>query len=614
MRLSKSVSKNATSLYVIESTYIHGKRSTRTVESLGTLEQLSKEHEDPIAWAEEHVRELNAKQRKEREESKSKSEVILKLNAAKQIPRDTRFTFNGGYLFLQKLFYDYELDTACSVCQENTGTKYNLAEIFSSLICSRILNPGSILKSFEFAKRRIEPPTFELHDVYRAASLLAKNSDFLQERLYTVTKEKETRHDRIMYYDCTNYYFETEEEDELRKYSSAGKEHRPNPIVGMGLMMDEDGIPLACSIYPGNQNEKMTLTPLEERIEKDYKHSTFILCTDAGLCSGPMKKFNSGKNKAFITVQPIKQLSVANQEWALSPDGWKMVGGSSTATYSLDDINRIEEEAKANGEHSIYYDKKFYKSKNDVIEIDLDKKGPDGEKLYDHVSQIIYFTYSLKFRDYLRNVRNGQIERAVRKFGEDFEKNSKGKKKSPKYGQNDYRRFIESVNFTDTGELAEHTTYRVKEELIQYEEKYDGFYAVATNLGDPIEVILDINKKRWEIEECFRISKDILDSRPVFVSREDRIRAHFLVCFFALTFFRFLEKKLSTPDRKYTAYEIISQLREMDFYAHSGSGYIPTYTRTDLTDRLHQVFGFRTDYEIIPLKSMKKIVQKSKGI
>ena len=596
MRLSKSVSKNATSLYVIESTYIHGKRSTRTVEALGTLEQLSKEHDDPIAWAKEHIRELNEKQKKERELNSSKSEVLIKLNSGKSISKDTRYIFNGGYLFIQSLFYRFGLDAACKVCQEKSNSKYNLSDILLNMVCSRILNPGSVQKSFQFADKKIEKPTFEQHDMYRALSLLAQNSDYLQERLYTGSNDTEARKGNVLYYDCTNYYFEIENEDELRKYSSAGKEHRPNPIVGMGLMMDEEGIPLACTVYPGNQNEKKTLTPLEERIEKDFKHSKFILCTDAGLCSNPIKLFNSRNDRAFITVQPIKKLTNDTQEWALRPDGWKMIGDDKI--YSLDDINRMEEEAVAQGKHSVFYESIFYKPKKDIIEIEKGK----GE--YDYVDQTIYFTYSLKYRDYLRNVRNGQVERAIRKLGNG---------KTQKFRQNDYRRFIESVSLTDAGELAENITYRIREDLLEYEEKYDGFYAVATNLNDPIESILSINKKRWEIEECFRISKDILASRPVYVSREDRIKAHFLVCCIALTLFRFLEKKLSTPERHYTPCEIISQLREMNFYASSGNGYIPTYTRTDFTDRLHQVFGFRTDFEIIPLKSMKKIVQKSKS-
>lgn len=608
MRLSKSVSKNAISYYVIESIRVQDKNSTRTVEKLGTHKELLKEHEDPEAWAKEYVESLNKKLEEERKKQEAGEEILIKLNSNKQIQRDTRYLFDGGYLFIQKLFYQFGLGNICNKCQEGTNTKYDLSEILSKMVCNRILNPGSVAHSYEMSKKMIEKPKFELHDMYRALSLIAKNGDYIQEQLYKNTKKISKRKDKILYYDCSNYYFEIEEEDNFRKYGHS-KENRPNPIVGMGLMMDEEGIPLAFSVFPGNENEQITLTPLEEKIEQDFNHSKFIICTDAGLSSASNKLFNSKESRAFISTQSIKKMSSDMQEWCIDKKGWKIVGDKSETTYSLDDIEKMEEESlKNNNSHSIYYDKLFYKQKNDIIEIEK-SKGKEN----DYVEQTIFVTFSLKYKSYLRSIRNGQIERAIKKMNVSLDNAQATKNISLKYGKNDYKRFIDSVSFTDSGEVAEHTTFFLKDSLIDYEEKYDGFYALSSNLDEPIDILLGINKKRWEIEECFRITKDVFETRPVFLSREDRIKAHFLISFLSLVLYRFLEKSLCSNSQHFTTDQIISQLRDMSFRIHPGSGFEPCYVRTDFTDRLHQIFGFRTDFEIISLKSMKNIVQISKS-
>lgn len=616
MRLLKSVSKNATSLYVIESTYIHGKNSTRIVESLGTLEELSKVHTDPIAWAKEYIASLNEKQQKEREAQKKNAEVLIKLNATKQIPKNNPVLFNCGYLFLQSLFYRFGLDEIAKECQTGSSAKYDLASILSRLIYGRILSPGSVEHCFRFSQKLMETSTFKLHDMYRALSVLAEHSDSIQEKLYNQTKAEYNeatfgkRKDRILYYDCTNYYFEIEEEDDFRQYGYS-KEHRPNPIVGMGLMMDEEGIPLAFSVFPGNRNEQITLTPLEQRIETDFNHAKFVICTDSGLCGATNKLFNSQNDRAFITVQSIKKMSEDMKAWALGREGWLLLGDDQNHTYSLDQIEEEENACMKQGGHSLFYEKKFYKVKQDVLEVDVGPSASAQENKKEYINQTIYVTFSLKYRNYLRFIRNGQIERA-RKEISSLSNGNKAAKKKLKYRQNDFHRFIDSVNLTQTGEIAEHMVLCLKDELIQSEEAYDGFYGLATNLDDPFEDILEINKRRWEIEECFRITKDVFEARPVYLSREDRIRAHFLVCFISLVLYRYLEKAVSTPEKSYSTEDIVSQLQEMQLLARAGYGYEPAYTRTDFTDRLHQVFGFRTDTEIIPLKTARQISQKSK--
>ena len=607
MRLSKSVSKNATSLYVIESTYIHGKRSTRTVESLGTLEELSKVHDDPIAWAQDYVRSLNEKQKKERAELQDKSEVLIRLNASKPIAKDTQVLFNGGYLFLEKLFYEFGLNKICESIQANSKADYSLTDILSRLVYGRILFPGSKQKTYSMLDHFLEPASFELHDLYRALTVLGEHSEEIQSQLYKNTHQIQKRNSSVLYYDCTNYFFEIQQEDDLRKYGHC-KEHRPNPIVQMGLMMDSDGIPLAFDIHPGNTSEQVTLTPLEERIERDYEHAKFVVCTDAGLCSMTNKLFNSRKDKGFVTTQSLKKMARDIQEKSLQRTGWKILNDRDGKDYSLDEIESTERLARENGVHSIFYDKLFWHEVRDVpLEVPV-----EGSNVKELVRQTIYVTFSLKYRDYLRMIRNGQIERAAvlaHEVNKPIQRASV-RKKNP----NDYARFINSVSATESGEIASHTTYYLNEELIGQEEAFDGFYAVSTNLDEPVGTILDISKKRWEIEECFRITKTTFKARPVYVTMEEHIRAHFLTCFIALILYRYLERRVSTPEQSYTTDDIIEQLRNMNFVAYSGSGYVPVYKRTTFTDRLHQVFGFRTDYEIIQRKMLKKLIQKIKAV
>ena len=610
MRLSKTVTKNATSLYVIESTYIHGKKSTRVVEKLGTVEKLSETHADPYAWAKEYVDELNRKQKEEREKSKESQTIQIAFNAAAKIPMDTQTVFNAGYLFLQKEFYRLGLDKICDACSKGKRIKYDLTEVLSRMIYSRILEPGSRVKTFDFSQKLIEGCHFELHDMYRSMSLLANKFDFIQAELYKNTKKTDpNRKDRILYYDCTNYDFSIEEEDDLRKYGKA-KSHSPNPVVGMGLFMDEEGIPLACTIYPGNRNEQITMSPLEEKIEKDFQHSKFVVCTDAGLAGNPNKLFNSKNDKAFICTQSIKMMSDDMKEWALDPSGWRFLYDDNKNEVSLDMLED-EEHLDADG-RSIYYNKVLYKEKKQIEEVYVTDE--NNKRKREYIDQRIIITYSLKYRDYLRCVRNRQISRAEDLLKDIIKEDGTVQKSKlkKKRNSNDYKRFINSINMTSDGEVADIVTAAIDKDVIENEEMYDGFYGVATNLNDAPESIISINKKRWQIENLFRITKNEFLSSPVYVSREDRIRTHFLVVFLSLVLFRYFEKHISSTSATYSIDDIISQLRDMNMYASSGNGYIPTYKRTYFTDRLHEVYNFRTDYQIITNKSMRKIVQNSK--
>lgn len=569
MRLQISKSKNASSLYVTKSIYVNGVSTSKVVEKLGTYDELKEKlnGEDPIEWAKAYVAELT---RKEKEE---KREVMVRYSPAKQIDKDEQKTFNGGYLFLQQIYHQLGLSKISKVISEKYKFTYNLDSVLSRLVYSRIIFPASKLATCEQSKLFMEKPEFELQHVYRSLEVLAKESDYIQSELYKNSLKICDRNKGILYYDCTNYFFETEQEDGLRQYG-VSKEHRPNPIVQMGLFMDGDGFPLAFCINKGNTNEQVTLKPLEKKIISDFGLSRFVVCTDAGLASVANRKFNDIQDRAFITTQSIKKLKASLREWALDPTGWKMSG--SDVLYDLTELNEDSN-----------LDLTFYKERW-IKEKDLEQK--------------LIVTFSTKYQKYQQSIRNRQVERAQKVID-----TNPGKLK--KCNSNDYKRFISKSHCTENGEVAENESYSINTDLIAGEAAYDGFYAVCTNLDDDASAIIKVNQRRWEIEESFRIMKSEFKARPVYLQRDDRIEAHFTTCFISLMIYRILEKKLG---EKYTCHDIVTGLRDMNFFEITGEGYLPTYTRTDLTDDLHDAFGFRTDYQIVNTKQMKKIFKDTK--
>ena len=574
MRLQIIKSKNAQSLYVVKSTYHNKKRSNKVVEKLGTYEHLkSVLNEDPIEWAKKYVEELNKK------EKEGIGDIIVKYSPTKIIEKNIQTSFNVGYLFLEKIYYDLCLNHICNDISKKYKFTYDLNSILSRLVYSRIIYPSSKLATFELSEKYIEQPNFELHDIYRSLEVIAKETDFIQAELYKNSLKVSKRNTNILYYDCTNYFFEIEQESGIRQYGPS-KEHRPNPITQMGLFMDGDGIPLAFSITAGNTNEQVTLTPLEEKILEDFKLSKFIVCTDAGLASTANRKFNDKDERAFITTQSIKKLPKHLMEWALEPNNWHLSGDEKE--YNINEIEKDENIIK------LYKDKIFFKERW-IKEKDFEQK--------------LIVTYSLKYKNYQRQIRNSQIERAKTAIAnKSF--------KIDKCNQNDFKRFIKKTNVTKDGEVAKKKILSLNTDNIQKEEKFDGFYGVCTNLEDSPEEIIKVNQRRWEIEESFRIMKSEFKARPVYLSKDDRIKAHFTICFLSLVIFRFLEKVI---DEKYTAPQIINCLKKMDLTESIGNGYIPTYTRTNLTDELHEKFDFRTDYQITTKTNLKKILKKIKS-
>lgn len=575
MRIRTIKTTNTVQYAIIKDINRNGKRTTCIYENLGTLDKIRQRagNQDPLVWLDNYVKELNRKSKEER------MPIIIRKDPSKIIDKNIQTSFNVGYLFLQDIYYKLKLDKICNKIAEQYQFKFDLNEILSKLIYSRVLFPASKLKTLELSKRLLEQPTFDYQHIERALPVLCDNMDFIQSELYKNSNEYMERNNKILYYDCTNYYFEIEEENGLRQYGKS-KENRPNPIVQMGLFIDGNGLPLAFDLTPGNTNEQTTLQPLEKKIIKDFEFSEFVVCTDAGLASNANRKFNNINNRKFVTTQSIKKLKKYLKDEALDlTKGWKLSGSSKT--YNISKLRTDEKLIEK------YRDKTFYKERW-IKE--------------DGLAQRLIITYCVKYQEYQKNIRNNQINRAKKIIASNPDKLKKPKTNDPK-------RFIKTLNVTKDGELAEKSIYAINQSVIDEEGKYDGLYAVCTNLEDPVEDIIKVNHRRWEIEESFRIMKTDFKSRPVFHSKDEMIKAHFLTCFLALVVFRYVEKKL---DEKYTAPEIIDTLRDMNLKLENNDSYIPNYIRTDLTDDLHDKFGFRTDFEVVSEKNIKKILKQTK--
>lgn len=573
MKVNTSKSKNAESFYIKQS-YIdsNGKSTSRTIRKLGTLKELLVEHgptrDDVMAWAKEQARIETEKF----EQEKANLCIPITFHPNRKIPHGEKRKFQGGYLFLQSLYYELGLNRICRKIRDKYHYDYDLNAILSDLIYTRILDPGSKRSSFESAKNFLEAPTYQLHDVYRALSVLSKECDRIQSETYRNSNAVLKRNDSVLYYDCTNYYFEIEQEDGIKKYGKS-KEHRPNPIVQMGLFTDGDGIPLAFNLFPGNQNEQTSLKPLEKKVMDEFGCEKFIFCSDAGLASENNRLLNHTNNHCFIVTQSIKKLPEEYRKSALNKEGFRRISNGKFV-----DLANLTDDDK----NELFYKEEPYSSKK--------------------MEQRLLITYSPKYAAYQKEIREKQIERAKVML-------SNGKHKKTRKNPNDPARFIEKEAVTKDGEIAD-ILYFLDEEKIAQEAEYDGLYAVCTDLFDDTpESILKISESRWQIEACFRIMKTDFSARPVYVQREDRIRAHFLICFLSLLIYRLLEKKLNL---KYTCEDILTVLRNYEFADIQGQGFIPIYESNSITDALHKICGFETDYEFITKRKMKEIQKLSK--
>lgn len=573
MRVTTSKSKNSESFYITQSyTNSQGKSTSKTIRKLGTLAELSKrlhtDRDGVLAWANEQARLETARYKSEKEDAL----VMVPFHSNKLMDYHKQKLFTGGYLFLQSIYYGLKMDSICRKIKSRYKFEYDLNAILSDLIYTRVLVPSSKSSSFRTAKQFLEPPTYRLHDVYRALSVLAREMDFIQAEVYKNSFFLGSRNDRILYYDCTNYYFEIEQEDGDKKYGKS-KEHRPNPIIQMGLFTDGDGLPLAFSLFPGNQNEQKSLKPLETKILQQFGCEKFIYCSDAGLASEDNRAFNHMGQRSFIVTQSIKKLPAEDRTWALDRNGFKRLSDDASM-----DITKLSEDDK----DQLYYKDEPFTTK----------------KLH----QRLIITYSPKYASYQKAVRAEQIARAEKMV-------ANGTLKKQRKNPNDPARFVNKIAATEEGEKAK-IHYYLDLDKIAEEELYDGLYAVCTDLlEDDVADILKVSEGRWQIEDCFRTMKTDFEARPVYLTREDRIKAHFLTCFLSLLHFRLLKRSLKDA---YTTEQLLQTLRNIKFADVEEQGFMPVYERQKITDDLHETCGFRTDYQFITKRKMKGIQKKSK--
>lgn len=571
MRLKINKSKNSINYYIITDVKTkEGKRSTKVFKKLGSEQEILKISNGllPLEWAQNQLDIVN----KQIQEKQLK--ITADFSQSNLIQENEQLTFNCGYLFLQDIYYSLGLDKICKNISDKYRIKYDLNSILSNLIYTRIIEPSSKLSAFETSKSFIEQPNFELQNIYRALEIISKETENIEASVYKNSLSVVNRNTKILYYDCTNYFFEIEQAEGLKQYGK-NKENRPLPIVQMGLFMDGDGFPLAFVIDSGNTNEQVTLKPLEKQIIKDFELSKFVVCTDAGLASRENRIFNNVQERSFIVTQSLKKIKGHLKDWALDKSGWHKL--NSKKSINLNDIDN------SSSNEDIYYKERW------INENDL--------------SQRLIVSYSPKYAAYQKSVRNSQIERAQKLIN--------NPSSVDKNRQNDPKRFVKSASVTADGEIANKKILSLNQSAIEDEAMFDGFYAVCTTLEDDISEIIKVNKRRWEIEESFRILKSDFKARPVYLKRDDRIKAHFTTCFLALLIYRILEHKL---EKKYTSSKIIQTLKDMNMRKLEGVGYIPSYMRTLVTDALHDSFGFRTDNEITILKDMKNIFKFTKKI
>lgn len=585
MRLSKTSTKS-NNTYVIIGDYknLDGKRSTYIYEALGNDDKLIERFgsTNTLDKVQEYIDSLN-KMIKDNKELP----VNLVLNPNKQIEKDINRSFFSGHLFLRKIYYELGINKICENIKNKYKFTFDINSIVECLVFARIIWPASKLSTYEQAKKFMGDYNFELQHIYRSLTYLSQEIDTIQKELFNNSIKVIDRNYKVIYYDCTNYFFYTEEND-FQRYGIS-KQHQPLPLVQMGLFMDADGYPIAMNINPGNTSEQKTMLPTEEKILDNFslKGKNIIVCTDAAMCNDEIKNFNVKDGRGFIITQSIKRLSDELQKYALDKTGWRILGN----IKEVYDLTNVSEDFK-----KLHYNTIFYK------EIECETKS---------VKQTLIITFSFKYQEYQHKLKQHQLERALKLVEEVNEKNKTATKKKDievikiTKNQNDPKRFIKRIATTKNGEIACNIEYTIDQNIFNEEEKYNGLYGITTNLIDDTQTIIKVIKGRWEIEESFRIMKDDFDSGTVNLSREDRIKGHFITCYLALFIYRYLEHQL---DNKYTVHEIISKLQEMKMLEIKGKGYIPEYTRNDLTDDLHSFLGINTDNEIVTYKKIKNIL------
>ena len=547
-----------------------GKKTTsKNVRRIGRLSELKKEYTDPIA----HFR---AEAKRLTDEGRSESSFEIPANLMLDPMKKRRVML--GYIFPQSVYYSLGLDMVMRGIRNESKATYDFNRIMRDLIIGRVLSPLSKSSTYEKAFSFPEPPDYDLQHVYRSLSLMAKSFDLIEEKAFKGMKKYADVDTSVTYYDCTNFYFEIEEEDGFRTYGKS-KENRPNPIVQMGIFLDRNGLPISMCINPGKTNEQKTMIPLEKLMTERFGIEKFVVCADCGLSGKRNLRFNSTENHGFVVTKSLKKVSEDVRARLMGDGGWKRFGDASGRLYSL---KEIREDANLR-DVIFYHDERF-------------AMGSDG------FEERIVTTYCGRLREYQRSVRERQLQRAMELVRQG--KIRKG------VNQNDVRRFIVVDSVTENGEVAEKKVFSIDRERFEEESEYDGFYAVTTDLDDDPGEIIRINRGRWEIEESFRIMKSDFDGRPVFVSREDRIRAHFLTCYLAFMIFRIIEQKLNKGDVRYTDPEILRTLR--DYEAIDAENFYVGAMEGKAVRALESTFGLVGSMTAFSKAQFRRLVARSK--
>ena len=603
--------------YYAQQGFRNGKKtSTRNVKKFGKHSELLKITDDPLAYVREEIRKMNEEYRV------GKADYELKVNFNEKVKssdddKSSSTSTNIGYFYLQNIMKDLQLKKFFNSITEGRKNTFDCYTIFRFLTYARILDPKSKLGTWDSLDSYYEKPSFDYQHIMRFMDILEENYDSYLSWLYQKSNNVIERDPSVLYYDCTNFYCECESEDEeiidevtgeiiqgLRKYGP-GKEHRPNPIVEMGLFMDRRGIPISMCIHPGNTSEQVTAVPLEKEITKMIGSSRFIYCADAGLGSYHIRQFNSMGGRSFIVTQSVKKLSDTLKQAVFNDNGYRLLSDDSEVSIEkMKNFDRFDEKNR-----DLYNDfayKIFTADKTVDLGLYEDKILKNGKirrvKVKALLPQRIIVTFSRKMMEYQRTVRNRQIERAKKLI----------QTKDPeeiKKGPNDVRRFMKRISKTKSGEKAE-ISYEIDEAKIAEEEKYDGYYAVAANLDDPAKDILAISHKRYLIEDCFRIMKTNFNGRPINHSAPRRIKAHFMICYMALLVYRLLECLLDDQNTHITTDNLIETLRVMNVANVHDMEYMALYTGSKTLDALELLTSLGIDFAHYRPKDLNKKIKK----
>jgi len=583
------------------------KTTTKNIARIGKHSELLKITSDPLTYAKQQVEKIS-------EDYKKDTKVALDLRVdfkqkvkytEDKISQSTRL--NIGYFFLQQIYQRLDLPAFFLKACKDSRISFDPNEVNRFLTYARILEPDSKLGTYDNLERYYEKPSIGYQHILRTMDILSLNFDDYINHLYKQSCKIVKRDTSVCYYDCTNYYFETETQDPeyvddvtgeiikgLRQYGIS-KEHRPNPIVEMGLFMDSDGIPISMCIVPGNTNEQKTAIPLEEKMLKMFQGKKFIYCADAGLGSLSIRNFNSMKGRAFVVTQSVKKMSNLLKEAVFNDFDWKLLSNDAPVTIeAMKGFDRFEEENLA-----LYNDRAYKVLSADhaydlgLIEEVVCKNGKTKmAKSKAVIKQKVIVTFSRKMMEYQRYIRNRQIERAKALL----------KNLDPisyKKGPNDITRFI-----CKTTGKASTDRYKLDEDAIREEEKYDGYYAIATDLDDPAKDVIDISEQRNKIEDCFRVMKTNLSARPVFHQKQERIIAHFMICYTALLIFRLLQKQIDMTGKHFTTDQLIETLKNMEVVNIEDLCYQSIYTGSEVCSTLEEVFLLGLDRQYYKPKEL----------